>query len=388
MNILIVSPVSPFPPDKDGTSVIIHGLASKMSERNEVEVLIISNSRVDEEGHPFPIKQGRKETKSRSRVWLPFFPRNSWWTRGIEVKFDGLGEYDIVIILRFDLGFFIPQLLTKVNGRKFVFYPIDLVSELYKGLSRQHSNPLKKLYYAYQSKLVCLWEQHWFSKVNDIVFVSDRDSQIAQKKFKIDSNFIGLRNGVEIEPSRFVVRDVCKEPIITFSGDYSYPPNRLAAIFIINEIAQAFSRLKRPAEFRLVGRNSENIRNLISNDNFVTIKLTGEVKNIREEIEKADIYCCPLFVGAGMKNKILQAMSIGIPIISSQIGVDGIQGLVHRKNFILCNETSGIDWSNAIFDLLDDAANRKLFSNRTQALIAERYSWEAVIEEFFSLVGE
>jgi len=389
MNILILSPVSPFPADRDGTSIIVHSLASKMAEKHCVEVVHFDDSIVESiTCAPFVVTKANRVVGKR--VWTDFVlkPRNSWWTCGITLTHDGLDQYDLVIVLRFDVGFFIPQILSKVYGRKVVFYPIDLVSRLYRDLSCEHSNPLKKIYYIYQSKLIAFWENHWFSKVNDIIFVSYVDAEIADKKFGGGKNFVGLRNGIDVYQSHFRVRESCVNPVITFSGDYLYRPNTLAALFIVNEIANAFRKIGISVEIRLVGRNSNYIKDLPASDAVVNIVATGEVEDVRKEIEKADIYCCPLFAGAGMKNKVLQAMSIGIPIISSQLGVDGIEDLSHGQNFVLCQSTSGIHWRDSIIDLLKDVKRRKMFHKKTPIIISERYTWDSVVDDFFSSIGE
>jgi glycosyltransferase involved in cell wall biosynthesis len=359
-----------------------------MAKEHFVDVVHFDNSSVESAtSSRFLVRKANKVVRKYVVTDYLFKPRNSWWTCGITLEEQGLDQYDLVIVLRFDLGFFIPQILAKANRGKIVFYPIDLVSRLYKSLAVEHSNPLKKIYYIYQSKLIALWENHWFSKVNDIVFVSHVDAVMAKKKFGEAKNFVGIRNGIDVYKSRFKIRESGFNPVITFSGDYSYRPNALAALFIVNEIANSFRQINFPVELRLVGRNSHHIKNLPESDDVVTFVVTGEVEDVRLEIEKADIYCCPLFAGAGMKNKVLQAMSIGIPIISSQLGVDGIEELSHDDNFVLCESRSGDIWRDSIIDLFENIEKRTIFHKHTSDIITKRYTWDSVVKDLLSSIG-
>ena len=86
------------------------------------------------------------------------------------------------------------------------------------------------------------------------------------------------------------------------------------------------------------------------------------------------MYISPVFEGSGMKNKILQALSIGVPIIASQTSVDGIDGMKDGYNYILCDDKPD-NWVKKILKLYEDYEKRVSFSNNGKRLIEEEYSW-------------
>ena len=98
-----------------------------------------------------------------------------------------------------------------------------------------------------------------------------------------------------------------------------------------------------------------------------------------------DIYISPLFLGTGMKNKILQTMGVGVPLIASKISVAGITQLSNGKNCFVCDDDPEM-WLNYINTLICDADLRKQFSASTKSIISSEYSWNSFSNYVLSLL--
>ena len=100
------------------------------------------------------------------------------------------------------------------------------------------------------------------------------------------------------------------------------------------------NKLDSKYELYVIGKNKS--KELISNKK---IKYIGYVESMRDELSKYDIYVCPIIAGSGVKNKILQAMSVGLPIVSTKLGVEGLDNEC-KKYIYVVNED--FDFLNAI----------------------------------------
>ena len=152
---------------------------------------------------------------------------------------------------------------------------------------------------------------------------------------------------------------------IVFSGMMDYEPNILATKFFMQEIHPLL-----PTEYEItfVGKNcSEELKEYESE----RVKFTGYVEDMREELKKHDIYICPIVAGSGVKNKILQASCVGLPIISSDLGVEGLSEEV-RKNIFIANNPS--DYINAIKQINNmESEELQKIVDKQQKLIRKKY---------------
>ena len=114
-----------------------------------------------------------------------------------------------------------------------------------------------------------------------------------------------------------------------------YESNINAVNFYMNNV---HNKLSTNYQITFVGKNvPDDFKKYISNRSF----FTGYVENMKLELQKYDIYICPLIDGAGIKNKILQAASIGLPIVTTPIGVEGMNPEINKYVF-LANDSKEI----------------------------------------------
>jgi glycosyltransferase involved in cell wall biosynthesis len=194
-------------------------------------------------------------------------------------------------------------------------------------------------------------------------------------------NIRGFRNGIEAYCGTYNIRERLDSCRIGFSGDFSYKPNRDAAHFIINNLSPALSTYDKSFDIYLIGRNPDDLMTKAKSFRNVRIHVTNEVNSIDIWLEKLDIYICPLFSGAGMKNKILKAMSIGLPIISTRHGVDGIEEHVDGESYLGTDTDDIKPWITNIDLLINSHSIRSSMSSRGKKIVSDRYSWHSVASD-------
>ncbi len=239
---------------------------------------------------------------------------------------------------------------------------------------------LKKYYSLINYWKALHYEKSAYSKYNICLLVSEYDLDYL-KKSKIKANLHVIKNGVNTD-----YYDPCKVEknhsgtSIIFTGDYAYRPNELAAIYIYKEL---FIRLKNYCPnlmLFVVGKNPTNTMiKMIRDKNAI---LTGYVDDIRPYLKSAKVFVCPLSLGSGIKNKILEAMSMKLPIICSKVSTNGLEDIV--KEGLLRIAENQDDFINNIKLFLSDNDLCKSVGENSRRFILKEYSWTSAAKKLNS----
>jgi glycosyltransferase involved in cell wall biosynthesis len=104
-----------------------------------------------------------------------------------------------------------------------------------------------------------------------------------------------------------------------------YPPNTDAALFLIQEILPLVRRSVPDARVLIVGRDPPP--RLLSVGQQPGVSVTGFVEDVRPYLEQATVFVAPLRFGAGIQNKVLEAMAMEVPVVASPLAADGVRAV-------------------------------------------------------------
>jgi len=181
-------------------------------------------------------------------------------------------------------------------------------------------------------------------------------------------------HGVDVEYFSFSELEG-KEKSLVFVGNYLHYPNVDAVLYFHKEIwPQLKSRLPE-VKFYVVGQSPPpEIQNLSQDKSII---VTGRVDDVRPYLKKGRIFICPVRLGGGFRGKILEAMAVGRPIISTSLGAEGFPA-VHRENIIRADTTE--EFTQGILDLINDNRLYQKIRNSARQLVEEKYAWEKGVE--------
>src|SRR5690606_36312977 len=103
--------------------------------------------------------------------------------------------------------------------------------------------------------------------------------------------------------------------------------------------------------------------------------VTGFVADLAEVYRKAAIVVAPLRFGAGTQNKVLEAMAMGMPVVSRDIAVSGLN-IQSGEGVIKATDSRA--FADACIGLLGDADRREVLGRKGQAVIRTRFDWKVV----------
>lgn len=178
-----------------------------------------------------------------------------------------------------------------------------------------------------------------------------------------------LPNGVDLEYFRPLPD---RDPdLVVLSGRMRYHANATAALEFARAIWPRVRRARPNARLAIVGSEPPpEVRALAGRDG---IEVTGYLPDLRPVVGRASVAVCPVRVKAGVQNKILEAMALGVAVVSSGCGVEG---LAARPGHDLLVADEPEAFAAAVSRLLVDADAARALGERGRAYVVARHSWE------------
>ena len=223
------------------------------------------------------------------------------------------------------------------------------------------------------------FERFMFTPYDRAVVISDVDAAML-RGLNPALNVSVIPNGIDL--AQFPVSHAEREPCtLVFVGNYAYAPNQDAARLLAERILPAVQAQIRSARLRLVGANPPDWLRGMAND---CIEVTGRVPDVAPYLARASAFVCPLRVGAGLKNKLLEALAMGAPVVSTPLSVDGI-AVADGESALIADVENMAD---AVIRLLRDESLRRRLSRQGRALIESRYTWTRTADAYERLYDE
>jgi glycosyltransferase involved in cell wall biosynthesis len=165
---------------------------------------------------------------------------------------------------------------------------------------------------------------------------------------------------------------------LLFVGNYEYEPNLDAAFVLAKQIFPSIQTAIPNARLQLVGNNPPAELQALQSDR---IEITGRVDDVRLYLSQATVFVCPLRIGAGIKNKVLEALAMNIPLVASPISMEGIVAKVGEQLVVSDIESM----PQTVIHLLQNPSLQQKLSQNGRSLIEANYSWRNVADRYESL---
>lgn len=207
--------------------------------------------------------------------------------------------------------------------------------------------------------------------------VSEQEQQLIQKiapdyhEVEIIPNFINVAEyrTVEINP---------RPNSLIFTGPFRYFANHDAMVWFLNEVYPIIQAQVPDVHLTITGDHANMPLPAASN-----VRLTGSVDDVRPLIASSYVSLVPLRVGGGTRLKILEAMALGVPVVSTMIGAEGLEFSDGRH--LLIGDTAEI-FASQVIRLLKNPVERREIIDNARRLVAEKYDWAVVMPRFEHLV--
>lgn len=270
-----------------------------------------------------------------------------------------------------------PLLLRRASNKVCILDDHNVEALLASRLAQYYENPLASVWVKYVSIL----EKMCCNLADMILVTSDFDRKQLARTHSLSLNKIKVvPNGADINrykpdpklgvQTRKLLGISEKEKVVTFVGRSSYQPNKLAIDYIENELAEKIFKVYPNAKFLIVSRDvqAREHSSLFRSDRFVYIS-SGD--DDRPYINAADVCIAPLTVGSGTRLKVLNYLACGKPVVSTQIGAEGLED-TNNSAMVVCRLE---EFPERLVDLLGDRNSRAEMSIESRDFVSKNYSW-------------
>ncbi len=180
---------------------------------------------------------------------------------------------------------------------------------------------------------------------------------------------------IGVDLARFAEPHPGEPPIVLLAGSFAWAPNVDGAIqFMRNGWPRVVARVPR-ARLRVVGKDPP--RSLHRAADKIGVELLGNVESMAAELMRATVFVVPLWVGAGVRVKIIEAMAARVPVAATRLAAEGL-GLKAGEHYAP-GDTPG-ELGGQVATLLLSPAVREVFQQRGRALAESRWGQDAVAE--------
>lgn len=255
---------------------------------------------------------------------------------------------------------------------------IDYMDALSKGMERRiQTEPwYRSWFYRMEHRRLVTYERALFDYFEHKVIISAQDRQFILHPKRDEIQVIP--NGVDA--SFFDIPEREKRYDLLFTGNFSYPPNVEAAVFLAKEILPKLREQGLDLSLLLSGASPHPKVRALASDR---IHVTGWVEDIRESYAQSKLFVAPMFIGTGLQNKLLEAMASGLPCITTRLANNALGG-IDRKNILLAEQPA--EFVEKIMLCLNDSPIFTAISNNGRAYVQQHYSWESQNERLRALL--
>lgn len=221
------------------------------------------------------------------------------------------------------------------------------------------------------------YERSLYPRFDRCLVVTESDRRaVAQQMPLQDGQLIVTPNGVDTAYNRLEAVTPLPNTLV-FNGAMTYNANYDAVAYFLKEIYPQVVRQTPEVRLRITGSTSGvNLAALPLDEH---VELTGYVPDIRPVVAQSWACVVPLRIGGGTRLKILEAMSLGTPVISTAKGAEGLEA-EHGAHLLIADTPD--EFAAQVIRLLRSAELRQELAYNARRLVTEKYEWSRIGADF------
>lgn len=409
MHLLFLTPQLPYPPNK-GTAIRNYGLIAGLAARHEIDLLTFTYGvasragdeylstarssplagvcrRIDAAPAPTRSIALRAATTLASpwpdmalRLWSkPFADRLTEWLRE--------REYDVIQVEGIEMaryGFLARRLAPRARQ----VFDDHNAEWLLQRRTYEAERQLKGWSAGAIYSLIQTWKLKRFERAicraADCVVAVSRADAAAIRRLDPALSIAVVTNGIDTtvyRPDAVAPIDF-GAPALVFSGTMDFRPNVDAALWFADYVLPKVRAALPRAEFVLVGQRPHARLDVLRGR--AGIRITGAVDDVRPYLAGAAICVVPLRMGGGTRLKVLEALALGVPIVSTSMGVDGFE-IEHGREVLIADDPD--QFADEVVKTIGDAGRRQALVERGRQFVEANYDWKSIVPKMEEVYG-
>lgn len=387
MQILFLSRWYPDPPD-NGSKLRVHHLLKGLSREHHVDLISYHqpHSQVSQERllalcdtvQTVPYRSFNPQSVSSLRGLLSRTPRFLVDTYQSQLE-SMISQHiiqtqpDVIVASQWETAYYSPIF----KGLPAIFEELELGT--FVNRVNGAANPLQRLRHQLTYFKLKHYTPRLLSHFDAVTTVSKKELSLLERV--VGPEFHGIHelipNAVDLE--RYTGwENTDRTHTLIFTGSVTYQPNYQAVVWFLEEVFPIVRKHFPAVKFAVTGDRGD--QELPNPDGF---QMTGYVEDIRPLLASSAVSVVPLLSGGGTRFKILEALAMGIPVVSTRKGAEGLD-LNPDNELMIADEPQS--FAESVIRLLSDPRLMKRMGDAGRAAIEERYNWSAVMPQFMTLV--
>ncbi len=236
---------------------------------------------------------------------------------------------------------------------------------------RKESNPFIRMFKFIE---FCRWakfEMQYVKYYDQVLTVTHQDTRLLHR-FSGINHITYFPRGIDMPPEQSTP---CRPNSILFVGSFSHQPNVDAALHLIEKIFPIVKQSCSDATLDIIGAHAPN-ELITASLKQSGVSVLGYVEDVLPYLQSHSLFAAPIHFGGGIKLKIMHAMASGIPVITTHIGVEGLDG-VNDTN--VCMADTDQTFATKICYFLSNQDKAFALGVNGRELIKKNYAWDSVI---------
>lgn len=259
---------------------------------------------------------------------------------------------------------------------------VDVDSDKWTQYSTSSRFPMSFVYRR-EGRRLAEYERSICGKSASVVVTTEREAQLV-RRICSNANVHVISNGVDtgyfdqnaVKPDRTV-------PTVVFTGDMGYFPNEDAVVSFARNVLPVIRQHVPDTRFLVVGRNpSRKVREL---EKEAGVHITGFVQDVRTYLAKAHVAVAPFSIAAGIQNKVLEAMSYGLPVTAT---TRATQGLSKEVASVIHIGDKPEELAMHVVRLLRDPEFAEKRGAEGRLRVTAAYNWDRSLLQFCDLIND
>lgn len=268
-------------------------------------------------------------------------------------------------------------LLRDVTRCPIVLFQHNVEATIPKRHFERTTNVLARLFWWLQWRKLDAYERYFCNRFDHVIAVSENDRDEFVERYGV-TRCTAIPTGVDTDYYAPRALDEAATRDLVFCGSMDWLPNEDAVLWLVRDILPAVQRRIPTARLTVVGRKPTPTI-LAATQGRDDVTLTGWVEDTRPYLARGAVFVVPIRIGGGTRMKIFEAMAMGRPVVSTQIGAEGLPVTSGANCFI---EDDPEAFAERTASLLADAPLRARLGQAAHRFVAERFSWQSVGVEF------
>lgn len=288
-------------------------------------------------------------------------------------------NFDIVQIDHMTMGMYL-EVVPPEMAKRAVWMVHDVDYSRYARLVRVETKLIRKLRLWLHSHMLRNWEPRFAERFKRCVTVSPADRDLllaANPRLHVEV----APNGVDTQMYEPLPPNTAA-PALLFVGNMDAIACVDAMLYFCREIFPLIRRVLPNLEMWIVGINPRpEVKTLAGNG----IHVTGRVDEVRPYYDRSTVCVVPLRAGGGTRLKILEAMALGRPVVSTSIGCEGLE-VIDGVHLLIADSPE--PFAEKILRLLQDKNLQESLTRHARVLAEERYDWEVIAAKLMRVYAE